>query len=291
MEQYISNREGVPRDPSIEGLLLEKVSSETEEERDRLITLAGSVFTEHFRRLEIPLQKEFPKERFRFLSQQEFDAEFPRLEGALGMHGVDEDFVIVDQNKSEELFLTILHEMTHDVAVKKSKFDVNGKLVSYINGYMVGKIVTDSAGKSSVKLHFDGLNEGVVEMTALRVAARYSDDFDDFGISKEDLGKALTGHQYKDATIVVSSIVSVLARETNSDELEIWKQIERGQYTGEMAWVYEVDRVFGKGSLRVLDSLIAWPKTDTEREYNKKILKYFQMKDADERAAFQSEIY
>lgn len=267
--------------------------SETEKEtqRNRLISTAASIFAAHFRRLGIPLSNKFSKESFRFLSRDVFDAEFPAAKGDFGRHGEQEGVVIVDQGTLGERFLTLLHEMTHAAAVKKPQLDATGKLLSYINGYKIGKVVPSLSGQSRMEVHFDALNEGVVEMTAMEMVVEYieAEDFDVTFLSKEDLDRTLGGHAFGDAVAVISVIVSALAGEGGrAAERAVWKQIECGQYTGEMAWVHEVTKMFGKESLRMIDALIASPKDESEREKNKKILWHFQQKSAEKKTSSQS---
>ena len=264
----------------------------TEKQRE-VVSLAVSVFAEHFRRLEVPLDREFgfEFEQFHFFDRNGFDEEFPDMQGALGNHGSHGIIALVERESRGEFFHTLLHEMTHAVAVKKYELDSEEKFPTYRNGYMIANRGASDSDIDGESFHFKAFNEGVVEMTALRMMSRYADQFRNFNISEKEIEDTLQNFSYEGIVAVINEIISGLAVVLGEDDLEIWKRIERGQYTGEMMWMRGIDLVFGKGSLRVLDSLIAWPKTDTERDHNKKVLEYFQMKNADERIAFQSEIY
>ncbi len=264
----------------------------TEKQRE-VVSLAVSVFAEHFRRLEVPSDREFGFEfrQFHFFDRDGFDKEFPDMKGALGNHGRHGIIAVVEDESRGEFFLTVLHEMTHDISVKKYELDKEAKFPMYRNGYKMVDRSEPSSGISGEGVHLEAFNEGVVEMTALRMMMRYADQFQNFGIAEKDMEDALRNFSYEGIVAVINEIISGLAVVLGEDDLETWKRIERGQYTGEMMWMRGIDLVFGKGSLRVLDSLIAWPKTDAEREHNKKVLKYFQMKDTDERVTFQSELY
>lgn len=264
----------------------------TEKQRE-VVSLAVSVFAEHFRRLGVSLDREigFEFSQFHFFDRDGFDEEFPDMKGALGNHGRHGIIAAVESESQGEFFLTLLHEMTHDVSVKKYELDEEEKFPMYRNGYKMVDRSDSLSGIGGERAHLEAFNEGVVEMTALRMMARYADQFQNFGIAEKDMEDTLQNFSYEGIVAVINEIISGLAVVLGEDDLETWKRIERGQYTGEMMWMRGIDLVFGKGSLRVLDSLIAWPKTDAERDHNKKVLRYFQMKDADERAAFQSELY
>jgi hypothetical protein len=266
------------------------LEKEKESDRRQLIAVASRIMTEHFRRLEIPLRKTFPRECFCFLSEEEFDMRFPDMKGAAGRHGEGEGIFLVERGTMAEKLLTLLHEMTHEVAIRQSEVNPHGDIMVSHNGYKMRKRVANDLQGRELRSYFDALNEAVVEMSAIHLVTSFQEEIEQAGVSREEIEHALERRHYRDAVMVVQAIILGMVGDDDRAQRTRWGEIERGQYTGEMKWVREIDRVFGAGSLRVLDALIATPTSDADREKNALILRYFQSKSAEDRSALRSEI-
>jgi hypothetical protein len=57
---------------------------------------------------------------------------------------------------------------------------------------------------------------------------------------------------------------------------DVWKRFKRGEFTGEMMHLRDVETAFGAHSLEILAMM-------ESRKFNKRILKYFSTKDLIER--------
>jgi len=265
------------------------VISESTEARDHAAdaSFAASLISSYFDELDV-LKKEDPIAiNFLFLSQEDFDRRYPHLRGTDGLHTTgSEQVVVVEQGDRLREFMITLHELVHAHAFEEEKRLPSGRMYQR-SGYML----SDTSSRTR-KFHFHGLNEAIVEMMKLSIALHSEKEIiSKFGLSQADMEDEYSRPAYRSLVETLTTLIGRFAEETQSDPREMREKIERGQLTGEMMWMREVDSVFGDGSLRVLDSLVAWPKTDSEEKQNEKVLKYFQMKGALERAAFQSEIY
>jgi hypothetical protein len=195
--------------------------------------------------------------------------------------------------KQDRLFtmFTVVHEMVHEAGVRKWSFVVSkkGKDDVYRTGYQVA----DSRGKTKDDAHFTAFDEGVVETTALG-ALSYGKErtAKQFGIPLEVFDQELTRSiTYHDAVSVVMLINTRIARFLEKDEKEVWAKIVQGEVNGKMMWMRDIENTFGSGSLRVLDRLVAYPKKETEKVLNEKIIRYFSLEDIEDRIGLQAEIY
>lgn len=241
----------------------------------------------YFENLDAGTKKNLRAVDFLFLSEEEFDHQYPHLAGSDGLHTTgSEQVVVVKQEIELREFMIVLHELVHAHAFAETKSLSSGRMYQR-SGYML----SDASAKTR-KFHFHGLNEAVVEMMKLSIALHSEKEIiSKFGLNQDDMEDEYARPAYRSLVETLTTLISRFAEETQSDPREMRQKIEQGQLTGEMMWMRGIDLVFGKGSLRVLDALIAWPKTDLEIRQNENILKYFQMKDHEERLLFQSEIY
>lgn len=260
------------------------------EKQEQVTRLVISVFKEHMHRLGIDVQKELSTRQFHFFDRAGFDREFPDLKGAFGGHGGYDTIPVVAEESEGQFFLTLLHEAAHAFAIHTYELGTEGRLPEYRNGYTVMDRKSSFVDPRRDKMHFNAFNEGVVEMTALRLAARYEDLFWNAGVSSEGLRDAMEHHAYVQQVSVVVKIISKLAVVYGEDELETWKRIERGQYTGDMMWMRSIEKVFGKGALRVLDCL-STEESEEAYQRNAMVLEYFSSDDAAKREGIQEQLY
>lgn len=263
-------------------------------ERKEMIEAAALVFEKQFEVLGIPWKPEFSLKLFHFFDQKGFDAQFPESAGNDGFHGKYDITAVVEEKEKGETLLTLFHEMAHMASAQKYMLtEEEEKLLLYRVGYAGIDTNGRNGEMDEKKTHFDAFNEGVVEMSALRMAIRYKETLaEQLNIDGDLEELANKGHAYKDCVALVGMVIEKLAKWEGSEELAVWKRIEKGQYTGEMMWMRDIDTLFGSGSLRVLDAYVADPGKDVAViERNKKILRYFKTDDLAEREQLQTEIY
>lgn len=265
-------------------------------ERQKMIAVVVAVFEEHFKRIGIPWKPEFPVERFHFFDREGFDAQFPEHAGNTGFHGKYDMIGIVEEGDSEKTLLNFFHEMVHSVSVQKYMLTENQEqLLLYRTGYEGVDTRDQDKGVDQKKTHLNAFNEGMAEMTALRMILRYKDILvKRLGFEKGFEERAAKNWAYGNCIQLLDLIITKLdARKGGKDGFDTWKKMERGQYTGEMMWMRDIDNEFGKGALRELDSFVAIPRDDVAVvAKNKEILKYFGWVDKPVKdKELQAEIY
>lgn len=263
--------------------------SEESEARDHMADalFAADLASAYFEKLDASRKKNLPAVSFLFLNREDFNRRYPHLKGSDGLHTTGSDQVVVVKQESRlREFMITLHELVHAHAFEEEKKLSSGRMYQR-SGYMLS-----DASSETRKFHFHGLNEAVVEMMKFSIAFRSEKEIaSKLGLSEEDMAEEYSRPAYDFSVETLMTLIDRFAEETQSDPREMRRKIEQGQLTGEMMWMREVDRIFGKGSLRVLDSLVAWPKTDSDVKQNESVLRYFQMKNQEERVSLQSEIY
>lgn len=145
-------------------------------------------------------------------------------------------------DKRLKQFSVLLHEALHEKSFVK--YDIRGeKIKPYRVGYNLMK----------EDLAFNGFNEGVTDLLTLRLLDMHRDEIkDEFGIDlntdqdKNDKNSIWNYVNRKDVAILVSNIY-----EGSSDTL--WK----GYFTGQMMHLREIERKYGKDSLKLLALLDA----------------------------------
>jgi hypothetical protein len=138
-------------------------------------------------------------------------------------------------------------------------------------------------------IHLRAFNEGVVETTVEEFFTRNSQAIGRrLSIPERELEKCTFG--YTTFRRVVKDLCHGLAQAQNSKPQDAWKKIKKGQFTGEMMHLRDIEHAYGKGSLRILDALRGASddldnqeksKEQVDKE-NEKILQFFENYDRKE---------
>lgn len=173
------------------------------------------------------------------------------------------------------LYKSILHESIH--AVSFLKFIVGEKEKKpplRRSGYDIGTM-----GEFEHE-YFEGLNEMIVDDIVREILVKHADELrKELKVTKWEEEKTNGIFYSRD---ILRIIIEKIARNNREKEGEIWTGFKRGLFTGEMMHLREVERTFGKGSLRVLAALECGTKKEIpNEEAYKKVLNYFQT-DSDE---------
>ncbi len=95
--------------------------------------------------------------------------------------------------------------------------------------------------------YFEGLNEAIVDSVASMVQER---NFKMFYGEQQDFPIIVAS--YPEEIKVLEAIVEKLFEYNNVPKSDISKNIISGLFTGDMSWLKDIDKVFGKGSLKLL---------------------------------------
>jgi len=170
-----------------------------------------------------------------------------------------------------QLYKTMLHESIHMVSTQKYYADTTkGDINEHRTGYGVKNVIDQHE-------HFRGLNEAVTEDTTKDILEKHKNMLvKNFNITKEE--QKQIGLSYSEYREILGVIIKKVARHNDEDEATVWKRIKAGQFTGEMMHLRDIEKTYGKGSLRVLAALGSVAKNFPEEEINKKYCNILQRK-------------
>jgi hypothetical protein len=181
-------------------------------------------------------------------------------------------------------YITILHEILHSASCQKYElyeYDTDGKTKIGIQTYRSGYSVRSSEKEGEFKL--EAFDEGLTERMTWRILGQYLLDYPDIrkdldvDMSEKELREYIVENGLKiywQPQMLVNMLAEGLAKETKGKYS--FETFARGYFTGEMMHLRVIERVFGRGSLEMIDAMIAGPKSESEYEKNNKILRYFE---------------
>lgn len=159
---------------------------------------------------------------------------------------------------------TIMHEDVHQEQYHSFDLDENEDILLRRVGY-------DNSNNNPEynHQHFDGFNEAVNQKTVIsRIELNKKLLEDKYGITEKDIKEYNSLDGYFLQGIVLDKIIESLAETKKISQDEAWKVIEKGQFTGEMMYMRDIEKYYGPGSLRILGSM--------GYKYNKENLEEFE---------------
>lgn len=237
--------------------------------------------------LDIPEVPELRPERFHIMSEAWCDENMGTSDyGAYFSFG---DNAILSRRRSGsrlDFYNTISHEAIHSVSRQKHWIDVEKKK---INSYRVGYRIQNPVGENGGHVHLKAFNEGVVETTVEEFFTRNSQEIGKrLSIPESELTKCTFG--YTNFRRVVKGLCYGIARAQKGKPQDVWKKIKRGQFTGEMMHLRDIEYTYGKGALRILDALQGKSddpgmqgRDEQVDEKNEKIIQFFESYSLEER--------
>lgn len=255
---------------------------------ENAIILADELLKREFRDLGITERvPDIRLGRFHVMSKQWFDENEGK--NTWGSYSVIGDQAVLCRERARtpvNMYKVIFHEAIH--AASKQKHWVQGHSESNPiapKNYRVGYQVINWSNPEELHEHLRGFNEGVVEMTTQSLFSEHAQEIKvRLGITKSQVEEA--GFAYSESREVIREIIQTLAAVQEKSEEEVWKKIRKGQFSGEMMYLRDIEYTYGKGALRVLDALDVRSddsRTDAEKKFlrdrNEKILEYFKSGD------------
>jgi hypothetical protein len=267
----------------------EKLAGEREKtpEEIRLLKLIHNLLDLEFKDLGIPTPFALPEESVHFVSPLPVGVAVSSMMKRSIEICPEESFNTFDFVKI--LIHEFIHTYSRSAIFYRDEFLGTGAALSpYRSGYLIS-----NRGRNGVKDHdhFRAFNEGVVDKMAVDMLIKYAGEMlDIYEDSSEKRIKGTNLHEYEQ-TFLIHKIIDGVASETGKAYEEVWRTIKRGLFTGEMMPLRDIERVYGKGSLKVLDCSIEYPQTIEDKEQNKRVLMYFTSKSVDGREQLKREIF
>jgi hypothetical protein len=260
-------------------------AEKTPEERVA-IELFDKVLKREFLDLDIPEVPELRPERFHVMSEAWCNANMDEASSGSGSYASFGDKAMLFRHRSRsrlDFYNTILHEAIHLVSRQKHWLNVENEA---IGSYRLGYRIKNPIRKNDVHVHLSAFNEGVTEATTEEL---FKENFREIGrrlsLSYDEFERYT--YSYPTSREAIKNLCYGVAAFKNIPPKEVWKKIKKGQFTGDMMHLRDVELAYGKGALRVLDALeiglneVPSAARAALEEKNNKILQYFDSYDAD----------
>lgn len=233
-------------------------------------------------------------EQVHLLPSETFHTMFPDAKRSGAVHDSNSRAVFVNGDSSAlpwTRFHVLLHETLHAVGFEAFRASVDTPSFStYRNGYVVHEVSDEGQNEGEL---FRGFNEGFVDLMTSQLVSR-NEEFIRRACEIQEERKMRFAEGYAQFIAVVLKIMNKVAQRTGRQVSDVLASYERSYFTGNMLHMREIEKTFGRHSLRVLAELGRNPSSSQDRmeesEKNGKILRYFDAEDKQERALIASEI-
>jgi hypothetical protein len=171
----------------------------------------------------------------------------------LSFYYFNENSILVRDQSSRMLSLRlILHEMIHQASFHTVFENTDKKLIYPLRSGYQGFKPNDLESKD----RFVGLNEAIVDSITQEIINKHQEDLNvKFNFSEEELKTdELFSDAYSDYVDILNIIINKISEEKGEDKESIWKNFKKGEFTGNMMHLRDVEKYFGTGALRILSS-------------------------------------
>lgn len=295
-ESFIFGKNLTPEDSEKESNALEKIERESLKqtegemkktpEETRFIKKIDSYLKEEFKEIGIEKKPEILPERIHFLDHEAFKKVCPK-KGLSAFVSFPQNAAYLDKSSPRhrlELYKTILHESVHLLAFQKIHVDAGEKVTrQYRRGYYVNN------PKEEEHEHFRGLGEAIADKTAMELFNKHAKELiTEFNITSKE--ENLPVEYQTDYIEILDTVIKKIAEKNNENENVVWQRFKKGQFSGEIMHLRDVENTFGVGSLRILAALDSGIKNLSRVEVSKKILRYFEAENQEEKNKIASEV-
>ena len=264
---------------------IEGEEEKTEEER-AYIGKANDLLQRRLADLGV-LYTPIPSEKIHMLSAEAYEK---RL-GNRADHGFTsafDDAIFINKDKPQggaDLLDTLVHEMVHRASKHRFFGSEEHGMVPARIGYQLASPWKEPEGRAALT----GFNEIVTEYMAVRILEATKDELEqELGIAKKDVEEFQYGYaQYNE---VFSKIVRGVAAMKGISVREVIDDFERGQFAENLFVLKDIERTFGKGSLKVLACLGVLRDLAEREKVDALVKQYFSSDNHDERVRLQEEV-
>ncbi len=242
------------------------------DEELKFIAKIKSYLKKEFENLEIEREPEIIPEQIHILSREAFCRHFPNEINGAFCNSLTGAIYINKSSRPNRLALykTIFHEILESVSFKKYYADIKRKIITVSR---VGQAVQNTQEKGHE--HFRGLKEAIIDKTIFEIFSKNKEDIkQELSIAPEE--EKLPIYAYDDYIEILNIIIQGIADKTHTGENIIWRKFKKGLFTGEMMYLREIEKTFGKGALRVVAAIDSATKNMPEKEITEKMIQYFK---------------
>ena len=260
-------------------------------EEIKVIEKTNEYLAQEFSELGIEKIPEITPEQFHILGGQKYNAltneENPLHPQSTGTYSSRVNGVIINKAPSRgrlALYKTILHEAVHMASFQSHHID---KEEARATPYRVGYTAYNTRDDHE---HFRALNEAVADKTVVDLLVKHREDFiKELNVTQEEIKKSRASY-YRFEMDVLNVILEKIASEKKEDVSAVWQRFKKGQFTGDMLHLKDIEHIFGKGALRVLSAMDYEGKDLPPKEVNRLVWRYFKEADNEEREQIAQKI-
>lgn len=211
-----------------------------------------------------------------------------------GVYSTRKDAVFINKDNFIDgrlnFYKNILHEIIHYYSFNSLiAIDSTKDIKNYRSGF-----VSHNPEDTSRHEHLRGFNEAVVEKV-LQDILRKNRDFliKELNITNKEIkSRENAVSYYTKESDLLNIIIDELAKFKNKNPDEIWKDIKKGLFTGNMMFLRDIEKVFGPGSLRVLAVMDSKGsnKNDSEERLFNNLDEFFKTKNQKQRDILAKQI-
>jgi len=264
LNYYLEGRKDGAMEP-IEGEYIKTL------EELKFVKYINKYLNEEFQGLGIKRKVEIKPEQIHILPSDIYKKVLPGIEYKACFVGLNQGVYIDKHAHKTRLKLreVMFHEAVHMASFsrffKKSDEDV---LKPYRTGYNLF-----NKGKGS-HVHFRGLNEMITDAVAVEIIKKHQNELvKKFKITDKEQNEGMDRYP----RVILETIIRKLAKKNNEKEEDIWNKFKKNMFIGNMIHLREIEKAFGRGSLRVLAALDCGTKRElSDSDAYDKILEYFQ---------------
>jgi len=250
---------------------LEPIAGEVEksEELLRFVEKINGYLNEELKELGLD-EVRLDARRIHILPTEDFKREFPHAE-ANGVYRDAEDGVYVKQDKSRlQTYKSLLHEVIHQISYGAVYANPETRKIYFTRvGYM------NEPATEEHHEHFRGINEAVVDSIVREILNKHGQELiKELSITEEERRQTIV--YCRDYIDILDIVIEKISEKNNENRRSVWSRFKKGEFTGEMMHLRDVERTFGKEALRVLAALGSGTKNMPESKLIEQMKNYFQ---------------
>ena len=245
---------------------------EKSEEEVRMIETVNAIIRGELESLGLTDYNPIPPEKVHVLPGEVFKERFPDYSEKAFFRSTS-DVVFVNKDKVDtkaRMFQTMLHELIHRAS--EAKFYADEKTGDIYDARVGYRIRSPWKGLERED-RLGGFNEMVVDFTAYRILLKNQQTLEsDLGLTKEDIQGPI--YTYMHYGPILESIVTKIAEDKGIPPVQVFSDLERGQFESNILVLKDVEKSFGKGSLEAL-SLLGTLRNEEDNEKLEVMVKDF----------------
>lgn len=221
-------------------------------EEIKFINLCNSYLQQEFEELGIKEKPEILPEQIHLFSHKDFVKKFPWAEAESFHESQTTKAAYFDKEAAPNrlhFYKAILHDIIHIISFHKYLVDVEKKeYSSYRTGYTIRGVRKEDQKDDE---HLRWFNEAVVDKITQDILVKHRDElYRELNITPEE-EKETVGVYYPRMD-ALNAIIDEIAKRKGEGRPTVWQKIKRGQFSGEMMHLRDIEKYLGKGTLKIV---------------------------------------